>query len=241
MIELFRALFAPPRHWLFLLGAIWIGLNLSERRAKAPLSPEVLSNLVFSGMLGYLLGGRVFYAVEHFSQVMQSPLSLFSISGMFSLKGAMLTLVFTLLIYLQRHDLPLWPTLDGLTPLLACLVVGLSLAHLASGDGFGKETNLPWAWELWGARRHPTQLYELIASLLTLGLILRLKPSAPGALFLSFLALTCGWALFLFAFRGDSHLLPGGLRLEQVIAWIGLAFSLWRLDRLKRAEVRDAA
>jgi phosphatidylglycerol:prolipoprotein diacylglycerol transferase len=239
-MELFRALFSPPRHWLLLLGAIWLGLNLSERRLKAPLSPEVLSNLVFSGMLGYLLGGRVFYAVEHFSQVMQSPLSLFSISGMFSLKGAMLTLVFTLLIYLQRHDLPLWPTLDALTPLLACVLIGLSLANLASGDGFGKESNLPWAWELWGARRHPTQVYEFIASLATLGVILRLRPAAPGVLFLRFLALTCGWALFLFAFRGDSHLLPGGVRLEQVIAWLGLALSLWGLDRFQRLEVTHA-
>lgn len=239
-MELFRALFSPPRHWLLLLGAIWLGLNLSERRAKAPLSPEVLSNLVFSGMLGYLLGGRVFYAVEHFSQVMQSPLSLFSISGMFSLKGAMLTLVFTLLIYLQRHDLPLWPTLDALTPLLACVLIGLSLANLASGDGFGKESNLPWAWELWGARRHPTQVYEFIASLATLGVILRLRPAAPGVLFLRFLALTCGWALFLFAFRGDSHLLPGGVRLEQVIAWLGLALSLWGLDRFQRSEATHA-
>jgi phosphatidylglycerol:prolipoprotein diacylglycerol transferase len=239
-MELFRALFSPPRHWLLLLGAIWLGLNLSERRLKAPLSPEVLSNLVFSGMLGYLLGGRVFYAVEHFSQVMQSPLSLFSISGMFSLKGAMLTLVFTLLIYLQRHDLPLWPTLDALTPLLACALIGLSLANLASGDGFGKESNLPWAWELWGARRHPTQVYEFIASLATLGVILRLRPAAPGVLFLRFLALTCGWALFLFAFRGDSHLLPGGVRLEQVIAWLGLALSLWGLDRFQRLEVTHA-
>jgi phosphatidylglycerol:prolipoprotein diacylglycerol transferase len=239
-MELFRALFSPPRHWLLLLGAIWLGLNLSERRLKAPLSPEVLNNLVFSGMLGYLLGGRVFYAVEHFSQVMQSPLSLFSISGMFSLKGAMLTLVFTLLIYLQRHDLPLWPTLDALTPLLACALIGLSLANLASGDGFGKESNLPWAWELWGARRHPTQVYEFIASLATLGVILRLRPAAPGVLFLRFLALTCGWALFLFAFRGDSHLLPGGVRLEQVIAWLGLALSLWGLDRFQRLEVTHA-
>jgi phosphatidylglycerol:prolipoprotein diacylglycerol transferase len=239
-MELFRALFSPPRHWLLLLGTIWLGLNLSERRLKAPLSPEVLSNLVFSGMLGYLLGGRVLYAVEHFSQVMQSPLSLFSISGMFSLKGAMLTLVFTLLIYLQRHDLPLWPTLDALTPLLACALIGLSLANLASGDGFGKESNLPWAWELWGARRHPTQVYEFIASLATLGVILRLRPAAPGVLFLRFLALTCGWALFLFAFRGDSHLLPGGVRLEQVIACLGLALSLWGLDRFQRLEATHA-
>jgi len=239
-MELFRALFSPPRHWLLLLGAIWVGLNLSERRLKAPLSPQALSDLVFYGMLGYLLGGRVFYALEHLAQVLQAPLGLFSLQGMFSPAGAALTLALTLGIFLRRRALPLWPTLDALTPLLACVLIGLSLANLASGDGFGKESNLPWAWELWGARRHPTQVYEFIASLATLGVILRLRPAAPGVLFLRFLALTCGWALFLFAFRGDSHLLPGGVRLEQVIAWLGLALSLWGLDRFQRSEATHA-
>ncbi len=233
-MELFRTLFTPPRHWLLVLAAIWIGLSLSEKRLKAPITAAALNDLVSYGVIGYVLGGRLFYALEHWSQVLDAPLSLFSLNDMFSPAGAWLTLFLVSAIYLQRHQIPLWPMLDSLTPLLASLLVGLSLANLASGDGFGKETNLPWAWELWGARRHPSQIYELIASLGTLGLILRLRLSAPGALFRRFLVLTSGWVLFLQAFRGDSHLLPGGFRLEQVLAWGLLALGLWSIDRYER-------
>ncbi len=230
-MELFRTLFTPPRHWILVLAAVWIGLGLSEKRLKAPITPAVLSDLVFYGALGYMLGGRLFYALEHWSQVLSAPLSLFSLNDMFSPLGAWLTLFLVSLIYLQRRQIPLWPMLDSLTPLLATLLLGLTLANLASGNGFGKETNLPWGWELWGVRRHPSQLYEIFASLVTLGLILRLRLSASGALFLRFLALTAGWMLFLQAFRGDSYFLPGGFRLEQVLAWCALALALWLIDR----------
>lgn len=233
-MELLRSLFTPPRHWLLVLLAAWIGTSLSERRLKAPLTAKEVNDLLSYGLIGYFLGGRFFYALENLPKVLAAPLSLFSLQDMFSPWGAWLTVFLVFAVYLQRRKLPLLETLDTLTPFFATLLIGLSLANLASGDGFGKETTVPWAWELWGARRHPSQLYELIASSLTLGILLRLNFSAPGALFRRFLALTSGWVLFLQAFRGDSHLLPGGFRLEQVIAWGVLALSLWWIAQEKK-------
>nr|BAL52732.1 beta-galactosamide-alpha-2,3-sialyltransferase [uncultured Chloroflexota bacterium] len=216
---------------MLVLLAAWVGLSLSERRLKVPITASDLNDLVFYSLLGYLLGGRLFDALENLPQVQLAPLSLFSLQGMFSPWGAWLSAILVAGIYLSRRRLPLWETLDSLVPFFATLLVGLSLANLASGDGFGRETSVPWAWELWGARRHPSQLYELIAATLTLGIVLRLNNAAPGALFWRFLALTSGWVLFLQAFRGDSHFLPGGLRMEQVLAWGVLALSLWRIGK----------
>lgn len=231
-MDLFRALFSPPRHLLLVLLFLWFGLSLSERRLRPPLNAARLNDLVFYALLGFILGGRVVYALTRLEAFLSSPLSLFSLNlDLFDSGGGLLVLSIVALVHFQRHHLPLWETLDALTPLFASLLVGLSLAHLASGDGFGKVTTLPWAWELWGASRHPTQLYELIASLGTLGAVLRLRPPAPGALFLRFAALTSGWMLFLYAFRGDSRLVFGGLRLEQVLAWLALAVSLFLLER----------
>lgn len=233
-MSLFRSFFSPPRHWILVLLAAWVGTSLSEKRLRAPITARHLNDLISYGLIAYFLGGRFFYALEHLPEVIASPLGLFSLHDMFSPWGAALSAVLLFGIYLQRHHLPAWDALDALTPFFATLWIGLSLANLASGDGFGKETTVPWAWELWGARRHPSQLYELIASSLTLGILLRLNFPTPGALFRRFLALTSGWMLFLQAFRGDSHLLPGGLRMEQVIAWGVLALSLWWIDREKR-------
>jgi prolipoprotein diacylglyceryltransferase len=78
--------------------------------------------------------------------------------------------------------------------------------------------------ELWNEVRHPTQIYEVIASLLVLGLLWRIKRiPRSGILFLTFAALTAFSQLVILAFRGDSTLIFNGLRQEQVIAWVVLA------------------
>jgi prolipoprotein diacylglyceryltransferase len=80
---------------------------------------------------------------------------------------------------------------------------------------------------LWNAARHPSQIYELLASLLIFCLLWFNKANLrPGLLFLNFAALTAGARLFLEAFRGDSTLIFGGLRLAQIIAWAILAVAL---------------
>src|SRR5687767_11181879 len=79
MISLFRSLFAPPRHLILLLVALWIGLTLAEKRAEGHhVSKETLNSIVYYGLFGYILGGRILYALSYFSSFAQSPLSLFS-------------------------------------------------------------------------------------------------------------------------------------------------------------------
>jgi phosphatidylglycerol:prolipoprotein diacylglycerol transferase len=140
-------------------------------------------------------------------------------------------------VYGQRQKLRLWPTLDALTPLFAALGIGVSLLHLAAGTAFGSPTELPWGINLWNATRHPSQIYELIMSLLIFGLIWFRKTNSPGGSdFLLFTALTAGSRLFLEAFRGDSTLIFGGIRLGQVIAWILLAVVLFASEIIRGEE-----
>ncbi len=195
MIDLFRSLFAPPRHLILVLAALWLGLSLAEKRAsRHGISKEVLSNLVYYSLLGYVLGGRLFFALEHFQAFVKTPLSIFSPNtDLFDPLGALVTAILVGLIYGQRHQLPLWNTLDALTPLFATLAVGLHLSQLAAGTAFGSPTHLPWGIELWNAIRHPTQVYELVASLLIFVYIWFRKPgSFSGSDFLWFTALTAG-------------------------------------------------
>ena len=67
--------------------------------------------------------------------------------------------------------------LDALTPGFIVLAGGLALADLASGDAYGSPSSLPWAIELWGAARHPTQIYQLIA-VIVIGVIVLKSRSA---------------------------------------------------------------
>ena len=239
MISFFRSLFAPPRHLILILIALWIGLALAEKRAERHNVPkDALSNLVYYSLFGYILGGRLLYALSNFSAFAQSPLSLFSLNlDLFDSVAALAAAVIVGIVYGSRQKLPFWSTLDALTPLFTTLMVGLSLSHLAAGTAFGRPTDLPWGMNLWNATRHPTQIYELLAALVIFGLVWLRRTDLPaGSNFLVFAALTAGARLFLEAFRGDSTLIFAGLRLAQVIAWLVLTSTLLAMDLLQKGE-----
>ncbi len=229
MITLFRSLFAPPRHYLLLFGALWLGLALAEKRTERHgVSKDALNNLTFYSLMAFIIGGRIIYALINLSAFVPSPLSIFSPNpDLFNSSGAVISAFVAGFVYGQRQKLPFWGTLDSLTPIFAMLAIGLPLAHLAAGTAFGSPTTLPWGIDLWNATRHPTQIYELLAALIIFGLIwFRKSDSVPGILFLNFTAWTAGARLFLEAFRGDSTLVLGEFRLAQIVAWMILAATL---------------
>jgi phosphatidylglycerol---prolipoprotein diacylglyceryl transferase len=222
---------------MYLIG-LWLGLSLAEKRAaKFGISANHIYNLTFSGLIAGIVGARLGYVFQYPNAFLRSPLSLFSLNpGLLDpFFGAAAALI-AVLIYGQRNKLPFWRILDGLTPVPAVFMIGMALAHIASGEAFGAETSLSWAIDLWGAKRHPSQFYELIgAIIILLALELRIKDSiAPvGMPFLTFVALSAGTRLFLEAFRGDSAVIFGGIRIMQVVAWLVLALALWRLAQMK--------
>jgi phosphatidylglycerol:prolipoprotein diacylglycerol transferase len=230
MINLFRTLFAPPRHLILLVAALWLGLALAEKRtSRHGITKDALNNIVFYSILGYIIGGRVLFAMSNLSAFTKSPLSLFSVNvDLFDPLAALVVALLVGFIYGYRQKLSFWGMLDALTPFFAIIAVGLSLSHLAAGTAFGSPTTVPWGIDLWNARRHPSQIYELIASLGVFGLLwFQKSDSRPGILFLTFAALTAGSHLFLETFRGDSTLMFGEFRLAQVVAWVVLAIALF--------------
>jgi len=239
LLSLFQELFAPPRDLILIVLAAWIGLMLSERRTpRRSMNLNTLSNLLLVSLVTFIVGGRLLYAVENLATFIPSPASLFSLNtALFDPWGGLAVAVIIAFAFGRRWNLPLWPSLDAVTPLLATLAIGIALSHLASGSAFGKETNVPWAIYEWGAFRHPTQVYELTASILTLALILfQRATSKPGFQFLLFAALTSASRLVIEGFRGDSTLILGGFRAAQIIAWFILLAALIGLDHQEKLE-----
>ena len=240
MFELYRNIFAPPRDLILVMAAIWLGVTLAEKRASNhKVGANNLNNLIFYPLLGFVLGGRILFAVANLTSFIESPRSIYSLNlNLFDPFGGFAVALVIALVYGQRQKMRFWPTLDALTPFFAIFTIGLALAHLASGSAFGQATTLPWGMELWGSNRHPSQIYEIIASLLTFGLLwFRKTNTPPGIHFLTFAALTSGWKLFLGAFRGDSTLYFEGLRSEQILAFLALATSLFLIEKkMKKLE-----
>jgi phosphatidylglycerol---prolipoprotein diacylglyceryl transferase len=226
MMELFQSLFTPPRHMILLIIAAWLGLTLAERRTEQHgISKDDLNNITFYGLLAFIIGGRITYVLQNFGAFSKSPWGVFSINpDLFDPLGGMAVAFIVALIYGQRKQLAFWNTLDALTPFFAILAIGLALSHFAAGTAFGTPTSQPWGIDLWNATRHPTQLYDALASSLILVLLWRFKPGPrPGILFLLFAALTALTQLVTQAFRADSVFVFAGLRQAQVIAWVLLA------------------
>ncbi len=222
---------------LILLLGLWIGISLTERQAHHHAIPAgKIYNLILWSAAAGIVAARLSYIASHFSSFAESPGSIVSLNTALldpwaGAAGAFLAA----LIYGHRSQLPFWNTLDALTHLLAVFAVASGLSHLASGDAYGAPADLPWSIWLWGAYRHPSQVYETGAALFILFALWPqkgfIRPQAPGVRFLTFIALTAAARLFLEAFRGDSTLLPGGLRLAQLAAWIVLAACLWGLRK----------
>ena len=221
---------------LILLAGLWLALTLVERYAHLlGAEAEDLSNLTFYSVLGAILGSRIFYVLRFPSTFAEHPSNLFSLNpGLLDPVGGLLAAILVAVIFGQRKKLELLTTLDALTPGLAMMSGAMALSQLATGSAYGLPTSLPWAIDLWGASRHPSQIYSLLATGLIFYLIVRklmtTKPPA-GQLFLSFTALSALARLFLDAFRGDQLALLLGMRSSQLAAWVVLAASLFFIYR----------
>ncbi len=234
---------AVPLPGLLLIAGIWLStLTIDREAARRNLSANTLNNLVFIGLIGGIAGARLAYVLRHIEAYGDTLLDIFSLNtSALTLGDGLLVGSIAALIYAQRKDLPLWPTLDALTPGLALFSIFTGLSHLAAGDAYGAPASLPWSLQLWGAERHPSQVYEIIAALLVFWIVSRLRSASvfPGFLILTFSALSAASRVFLEAFRGDSEVVFAGLRSMQLAGLLVLLLSLIGLHLLAQ-DAREA-
>jgi phosphatidylglycerol:prolipoprotein diacylglycerol transferase len=227
---------------LILLAGIWLGLWVADKRCdRSGIQPAQLDNLVFIALIAGLLGARMAYVARFPQAFLASPAGLISPNPqLLDPAGGFIVASLAALIYAQHRRMPIWNVLDALAPFLSVMAVATGLSHIASGSAFGAPSNLPWAIELWGAKRQPSQIYETLAALGIFFWVWKesARPAWPGHLFITFIALSSAVRLFLEAFRGDS-VLVFHLRLAQLVAWILLAASLWLLDRRRAAGTQE--
>lgn len=229
---------------LIIIIGIWLGLSLAERLTNS-IKPSVLYNLILISLFLGVIGARIGYVLEFPSAFSDNPFNIISLNlALFNIFAGIGVGLIVAIIYGQSKQLPLWDTLDALTPLFAVFMIALGTSNLASGNAFGSPTDLPWGIDLWGSRRHPTQVYEIILSTIILVLIIALsikkQNKQDGIIFLVFVACTASARIFTEAFSGDSTLIFSGVRSAQLIAWLILAISLWAIGK-RFSEKKDAS
>jgi len=223
--------FILPMASLALLAGFWMGLALIERESvRLKINASTLTNVIFYSLVAGLIGARIGYALEFPAVYLSKPLSLLALTPttLSPVMGLAIGLI-AFVIFIQRKNLPLRPTLDAIAPGLALFMAFVGLAHILSGDAYGAPTNVPWAIRLWNEYRHPSQFYETFLALIIFFMAREgfPKPEGTGMNFLLVVTLSSASRVFLEAFRGDSVFWPGGFREAQVIALIITAIGFY--------------
>jgi phosphatidylglycerol:prolipoprotein diacylglycerol transferase len=220
---------------LFILIAVIAGLGLAARQARRlGLDADHAYNLGFYSLLATLLGARLAFVVGNWSAYRDVPLSALSPTATaFAWPEGVVIGLLVALIYGLRYRLPLGLTLDAFAPGLALAMAGERLGAFLGGTNFGEPTTLPWGVFMWGQVRHPAQIYEMLALLVILAILLWQQDhrSFDGYTFVLFVALYAGSRLLLEAFRADATLISGGLRGVQVVALGVMLAAVWYLYR----------
>ena len=219
----------------FAVAFLMAGGLVARRLREIGEDPDWSYELIFAALIGGLVGGRIDYLIQNWSDVSDDLLgSIFSGSGLVWLGGVIGGTVGVVLWAWWRGFLRL-----GLLDLCAPgLALGYAIGRVGcqlSGDGdYGVESDLPWAMAYpegtvaTTEEVHPTPVYETIAMGLAAFVLWRLRDRfRPGILFAIYLVIS-GVERFLIELirRNDSVL--AGLTLPQLISiGMALAGAIW--------------
>ena len=221
---------------LILLAAFWLAAEAAERSARRlGIRGDVVYSLALIAAAAGLIGARLGYVLEHWPayQTDLGAIAALNFNTLSPLAG-IVTGVSAAYLYARRKGVANRRLLDALTPGFIVFAGGLALADMASGDAYGSLSALPWAIELWGAPRHPAQIYQLIAVIVIGLVVLKTQRAFDGAWFGLFVVLYSASRLFIEAFRGDSETI-GGLRTAQLWSLMVLLIMLVLLRRWARS------
>lgn len=237
---------------MYLIGfafAMWF----ANRKATQPNSgwtKDEVSDLLFYGMLGVILGGRVGYVLFYqFSYFIENPFYLFRIDqGGMSFHGGVLGVITAVYIFSLRFKKPFLTVGDFVVPLVPVGLLAGRIGNFINGELWGRTTDVPWAFVFptgGPVPRHPSQLYEAFFEGLVLFIMLiwfTKKPRPAGSVAGLFLL---GYGVFRFGieyFREpDAHLglylgvISQGqiLSLPMVIAGMGLMIWSFKSNRVQ--------
>lgn len=235
----------PTGGLVLLLGA-WLTLTAIERSAKAlRLNAEAIYSLSVVVLASGFIGARLFFVALHWSSFQDNLIGIvWPITSGYEMVGGLVIGLLAGFFYGRYRQLPWLSTLDAVSPGIVIAFMTVSLADFLGGPGYGTETGLPWAIDVFGIKRHPVQVYELITGALALIFWRQLRPrrAFDGQLFLMTAAIYSGGRLFFDAFRANAWLTASGYHGLQVVSLIILLACVFLLGWFARAgEVSDAA
>jgi phosphatidylglycerol---prolipoprotein diacylglyceryl transferase len=139
------------------------------KRQGGPFTVDQLDDLLFYGMLGVILGGRLgqvlFYEPAYY---LTNPLQILAVwKGGMSFHGGFLGVLVAMGLWARKHAAAWWTVTDFIAPLVPLGLAAGRLGNFINGELWGRlaDPALPWAMVFPQAGdmlpRHPSQLYHI--------------------------------------------------------------------------------
>ncbi|HTV52027.1 MAG TPA: prolipoprotein diacylglyceryl transferase [Steroidobacteraceae bacterium] len=184
-------------HWygvMYLVGfgAAWLLARARARRAGSTWKPADVDDVLFYGMLGVIVGGRIgyvlFYGLSFWQKDAWYPLKIWE--GGMSFHGGLLGVIVAMTLFALRRGRRIADVYDFCAPLPCIGIFAVRVGNFINSELWGKPTTVPWGFLVKGQVRHASQLYEATLEGLLLFVVLwwyTSKPRprwAPSGLFL---------------------------------------------------------
>jgi phosphatidylglycerol:prolipoprotein diacylglycerol transferase len=203
------------------------------RARRMGLSESAIQSVAILALLGGLVGARAAYVGLHWHLYRDDLFEIVRLDhGGLVFYGGSLGGIAGAIFAARYHRLPVGRTLDLMTP---AVIVAHAIGRVGcflNGCCYGRPTQLPLGVLFPGHPfpRHPTQLYEVLALLAFVWILLKAEKILrhPGSLFGVYLVLYSGWRFWVEFLRGDHSLWLLGLTVYQWISLLLFGFGiLW--------------
>jgi len=234
---------------ILMASAMGFGLWLAYREAvRRGLDPDSMLKASELGLLGGLVGARLYYVVFNLDYYLRFPGKILAVwEGGLAIHGGVLGGLLVGGGYALWRGLPAITYLDIAAPSMALGQAIGRWGNFFNEEAFGTPTSLPWRLFISPQHRpiqfaqeeffHPTFLYEsvwdFIVFLLLVGVFRKRFERAPGTLFLTYLGLYSVGRFMTEALRTDALML-GPIRVAQLASVVGVALALLGVPRLLR-------
>lgn len=159
-------------HWYGIMylvgfGLAWVLGRWRIRHGKTDLTLTDLEDIIFYGVLGVVIGGRLGYVLFYQPEVyFAHPLSIFYVwDGGMSFHGGLLGVILVMYLFAKKKKRTLLEIGDFVAPLIPLGLAAGRLGNFINGELWGRPTTLPWGMIFPGTHdnipRHPSQLYEM--------------------------------------------------------------------------------
>ncbi len=232
--------------YLIAFAAVWVLGRWRIARGNALMTTRDLDDLLFYGILGVVLGGRLgyvlFYKPDYY---LSHPLEILAVwEGGMAFHGGLLGVLLVLWLFARSKGWRFLEVGDFIAPLIPLGLAAGRLGNFINGELWGRPTSVPWAMVFPQAgdtlARHPSQLYQFALEGLLLFIVLwrfSARPRPVGQISGLFL-IGYGLCRFIaeFAREPDSFLglLAVGLSMGQWLSLPMILIGVWMFMRARR-------